>query len=155
MASPREIRRRIKSISGTAKITKAMQMVASSKMHKAQQATLVTRPFAQLMYRVQRRASMHAGDFSHPLMESRETVRRTAVILMGTDRGLCGALNTNLFRLASQFDSQTTDYIAIGKLAAQFIARTGRKLVAEFIVSDTPRYPEARPIASLARDMFL
>ena len=68
MASPREIRRRIKSVSSTAQITRAMQMVAASKMRKAQDATLVTRPFGQLLYRIQRRATTHAGDFTHPLL---------------------------------------------------------------------------------------
>jgi F-type H+-transporting ATPase subunit gamma len=77
------------------------------------------------------------------------------VILFGTDKGLCGALNSNLFRLAAQFDPATTLFIAAGKRAAQFIARTGRQLIAEFTFSDSPRYPEARPIAAFARDLFL
>src|ERR1700760_2596972 len=118
MASLREIRRRIKSIGSTSQITRAMQMVAASKMRKAQEATLVIRPFAQLMYRIQRRATTYAGDFTHPLMDVRP-VRRRAVILVGTDRGLCGSLNSNLFRVASQFDPAATVYIAIGKRAAQ------------------------------------
>ena len=107
MPSPRDIRRRIRSISSTAQITKAMQMVAASKMRKAQQAALAGRPFAQLLYRIQRDATTHAGDFDHPLLEVRE-VRKRAVILVGTDKGLCGALNTNLFRVAAQFDPATT-----------------------------------------------
>src|SRR5690349_17249878 len=100
MPSLRDIRRRIKSISSTAQITRAMQMVAASKMRKAQQATLTTRPFAQLLYRIQRYATTHVHDFVHPLLEMRE-VRKRAVILVGTDKGLCGSLNTNLFRVAS------------------------------------------------------
>ena len=68
MASLRDIRRRIKSVSSTAQITRAMQMVAASKMRKAQQAALVTRPFTQLLYRVQRHATTHAPDFTHPLL---------------------------------------------------------------------------------------
>lgn len=130
-----------------------MQMVAASKMRKAQQATLVTRPFAQLLYRMQRRAVTHCTDFAHPLLEVRE-VRKRAVILVGTDKGLCGSLNTNLFRVASQFDPDTTTYIAVGKRAAQFIARTRRQLAAEFTCTDSPRYGEARPIAAFARDLF-
>src|SRR6267142_5093929 len=97
MPSPGELRRRIKSITSTAQITRAMQMVAASKMRKAQQATLMTRPFAQMLYRIQRRATTYAGEFTDPLLEVRE-VRRRAVILIGTDKGLCGALNTNLRR---------------------------------------------------------
>ncbi len=154
MASPRELRRRIKSISSTAQITRAMQMVASSKMRKAQQGTLLTRPFAQLLYRIQRHAATQAHDFTHPLLEVRE-VRKRAVILVGTDKGLCGALNTNLFRAAQQFDPATTMFITVGKRAAQFIARTRRQLAAEFTFTDTPRFAEARPIANFARNMFL
>jgi F-type H+-transporting ATPase subunit gamma len=154
MASPREIRQRIKSVSSTAQITKAMQMVAAAKMFKAQQAALTTRPFAQLMYRIQRRATTHVRDFTHPLLEVRP-VRKRAVILFGTDRGLCGALNSNLFRLAAQFDPATTLFIAVGKRAAQFIARTGGQLTAEFTFSDSPRFADARPIAAFARDLFL
>src|SRR5882757_806458 len=128
MASSRDIRRRIRSISSTAQITRAMQMVAASKMRKAQQATLITRPFGQLLYRMQRYATIHARDFTHPLLEVRE-VRKRAVILVGTDRGLCGSLNGNLFHLVTQFDPATTLFITVGKRAAQFIAHTGRQLV--------------------------
>src|SRR5712672_741669 len=110
MPSPRELRRRIKSITSTAQITRAMQMVAASKMNKAQQATLLTRPFAQLLYRIQRRAATIVRDYTHPLLEVRE-VRKRAVILVGTDKGLCGALNSNLFHLVTQFDPATTLFI--------------------------------------------
>lgn len=154
MPSLRDIRHRIKSVGSTAQITRAMQMVAASKMRKAQQSALTTRPFGQLLYRIQRRAITHARDFTHPLLEVRE-VRKRAVILVSTDKGLCGSLNANLFRAATHFDPQTTVYIAVGKRAAQFIARTRRQLVAEFAFTDTPRYGEARPIATLARDLFL
>ena len=154
MLSPRELRRRIKSITSTSQITRAMQMVAASKMRKAQQNTLMTRPFVQLLYRIQRHATTHAREFTHPLMEVRE-VRKRAVILVGTDKGLCGALNTNLFRVAAQFDPATTMFIAAGKRAAQFVARTHRQLAAEFSFGDSPRFDEARPIANFARDLFL
>jgi F-type H+-transporting ATPase subunit gamma len=154
MPSARDIRRRIKSVTSTAQITRAMQMVAASKMGKAQEAALTTRPFAQLLYRIQRQATTHAGDFTHPLLEVRP-VRKRAVILFGTDKGLCGALNNNLFRLAAQFDPATTVFIAAGKRAAEFIAETHGQLVAEFTFSDAPRFDEARPIAALASDLFL
>ena len=103
MSSPRELRRRIRSIGSTAQITKAMQMVAASKMRKAQQAALDTRPFVHLLYRIQREAITRMGEFTHPLLEVRE-VRKRAVILVGADKGLCGALNSNLFRLVAEFD---------------------------------------------------
>ncbi len=154
MASPRDLRRRIKSISGTAQITKAMQMVAASKMRKAQEAALATAPFARRLYRMQRTATTRATDFHHPLMDVRP-VRRRAVILIAADKGLCGALNTNVFRLASQFDPETTVFITAGRKASQFVVRTRRQLVAEFAYGDTPTSQEARAIAAFARDLFL
>ena len=154
MQSPRDLRRRIKSISSTAQITKAMQMVAASKMRKIQEATVAMRPFVRLMYRIQRAATTHLGEFTHPLLEVREVSKR-AVILIGTDKGLCGPLNTNLFRLAAPFDPRSTVFITAGRKAAQFVARSQRQLVAEFPFSDTPRFPEARAIAAFACDLFL
>jgi F-type H+-transporting ATPase subunit gamma len=154
MASTRDIRRRIRSVKSTAQITKAMQMVAASKMRRAQQAALNGRPFAGLLYRFQRRATSQAADFTHPLLEARE-VRKRAVILIGGDKGLCGALNSNLFRTASGFDAQATLFITAGRRAAQWVARTRRKLVAEFAYGDSPRYAEAKAIAACARDLFL
>ncbi len=154
MSSPRDLRRRIKSIGGTAQITKAMQMVAASKMRKAQQAAIDTAPFARLLYRIQRNATTRTVDFTHPLLEIRD-VRRRAVILVAADKGLCGALNTNVFRLATQFDPESTIFITAGRKAAQFVARSRRRLAAEFAYGDTPTFPEARAISAFARDLFL
>src|SRR5262249_2960293 len=154
MPGLRDIRRRIKSVGSTAKITRAMQMVAASKMRKAQQAKLSTRPFGQLLYRIQRQATTHPRDFTHPLLEVRE-VHKRLVILVGTDRGLCGSLDTNLVRVAAQLDPVPTEFSAVGKRAAQFVARTRRSLAAEFSLADSPRFGDARPIAALARDLFL
>jgi len=154
MQSARDIRRRIRSISSTAQITKAMQMVAAAKMRKIQEATLAGRPFVRLLYRIQRAATTYMGEFAHPLLEVRE-VRKRAVILVGADKGLCGPLNTNLFRLAAQFDPSSTVFITAGRKAAQFVARSHRQLVAEFPYADMPRFPEARAIAAFACDLFL
>ena len=154
MPSTRDIRRRIKSIKSTAQITKAMQMVASAKMRRAQLSALASRPYARLMYRIQLDVTTHAGDFTHPILESRE-VRRRAVILVSTDKGMCGALNSNLFREAAQFDKQTTTFIAAGRKAAQFVARSKRELAGEFTYKDNPQFSEARVIAKTAVDMFL
>lgn len=141
-------------MSSTAQITRAMQMVAASKMRKAQDAALVGRPFVRLIYRVQRAATTRMKDFSHPLLDVRP-VRKRAVILVAADKGLCGALNSNLFRLASQFDTQSTAFITAGRRAAQWVARTRRELVADFEYGDAPQYSEARAIATFARDLFL
>ena len=154
MNSPRDLRRRIRSISSTAQITKAMQMVAASKMRRAQDAAVNMRPFVQMLYRIQREATTRLREFAHPLLEVR-TVRRRAVILVAADKGLCGALNTNLFRLTAEFDPETTVFIAAGRKGAQFVTRTRRHLVAEFTYADSPKFPEARAIASFARDIFL
>jgi F-type H+-transporting ATPase subunit gamma len=154
MHSTRDLRRRIRSIGSTAQITKAMQMVAASKMRKAQEAALACRPFVQLLYRIQREATTHLDRFSEPLLEVRE-VRKRAVILVAADKGLCGALNSNVFRLATQFDPESTVFITAGRKAAQFVATTRRQLIAEFPYADTPRFAEARAIASFARDLFL
>ncbi len=154
MSSPRDLRRRIKSISGTAQITRAMQMVAASKMRKAQQAAIAAAPFSRLFYRIQRAATTRARDFEHPLLEVRD-VRTRAVILIAADKGLCGALNTNVFRLAAQFPTESTIYITAGRKAAQFVARTRRRLAAEFSYGDSPTFPEARAIAAFARELFL
>jgi F-type H+-transporting ATPase subunit gamma len=154
MASTRDIRRRIRSVKNTAQITRAMQMVASSKMLKAQQGALNYRPFAAMAGELMSNLSLDTGDYRHPLMEQRE-VRRRTVIVIGTDKGLCGALNSNLFREASKFDSANTHFIAVGKKAAQFLARTRRKLVAEFNYRDTPTFAEAQAISSFAQQEFL
>jgi F-type H+-transporting ATPase subunit gamma len=154
MNSQRDIRRRIKSISSTAQLTKAMEMVAASKLHKAQESALAGRPFVRLLYSIQREAITHISGFTHPLFEVRE-VRKRAVILVGADKGLCGPLNSNLFRLVTQFDPQSTVFMVAGKKAAQFIARTHRQLAAEFAYGDAPKFEEARAIASFARDLFL
>jgi F-type H+-transporting ATPase subunit gamma len=94
------------------------------------------------------------GDYRHPLMEVRE-VRKRAVIVISTDKGLCGALNSNLFRELSKYDTATTQFIAVGRKAAQFLARTKRKLVAEFTYHDTPTYAESQAISKFAQEMFL
>ncbi len=154
MPSTRDIRRRIKSVKNTAQITKAMQMVAASKMRKAQQAALAGRPYASLLNQVLGSVTYHAGDFTHPLMEKRE-VRKRAVILISTDKGLCGALNSNLLREAGRLDKATTIYIVAGRKAAQFVARTRRQLAAEFTYKDAPLFSEARAISKFARELFL
>jgi len=154
MHSIRDLRRHIQSVTNTAQITKAMQMVAASKMRKAQEAAVHPRSLVHQLYRIQRHATTQAVDFHHPLLEVRD-VRKRAVIVVAGDKGLCGALNTNVFRLASQFDIQSTVFITAGRKAAQFVARSGRQLAAEFAYADAPRYAEARAIVAFARDLFL
>ena len=127
MPSTRDIRRRIKSVKNTAQITKAMQMVAAAKMRKAQQAALVGRPYADLMNAILAEAGPRIASFKHPLMEIRP-VKKRAVIVVSSDRGLCGGLNSNIFREVAKLDKNTTVFITAGRKAAQFIARTKRQL---------------------------
>jgi len=154
MPSTRDIRRRIKSVKNTAQITKAMQMVAASKMRRAQQAALAGRPYADLMNEVLGAVAMDTADFTHPLMEKRE-VRKRGVIVIATDKGLCGSLNSNLLREAGKYSRETTIYITAGRKAAQFVARTKRQLAAEFTYKDAPLFAEARAISKFAQDLFL
>jgi len=131
MASTRDIRRRIKSVKNTAQITKAMQMVASSKMRKAQQAALAGRPYATLMNTVLANVSQHAGDFKHPLMEARENPRRIEVVLLTSDRGLCGGFNSNIIRRAQRFLVEEGDkyeaiqFSTIGRRGRDFARKRG------------------------------
>ncbi len=154
MPSTRDIRRRIKSVKNTAQITKAMQMVASAKMRKAQQAALSGRPYATLMNEVLAAATAGAGEFQHPLTEKRD-VKKRALILISTDKGLCGALNTNLLREAVKASGANTVYVVAGRKAAQWVARLKRELVAEFTYKDAPQFAEARAISKFAQELFL
>ena len=154
MPSTRDIRRRIKSVKNTAQITKAMEMVASAKMRKAQMSALAGRPYADLMNKVLAATTAGAGDFTHPLIEQRPVVKR-ALIVISTDKGLCGALNTNLLREAARFDKDTTVYICAGRKSSQWVARAKRELAAEFSFKDTPVFGEARAISRMAQQLFL
>lgn len=155
MPSTRDIRRRIRSVKNTAQITKAMQMVASSKMRKAQGAALAGRPYTTLMNQVLAEVSAYVGDFNHPLMEAREETKKVALLVVSTDKGLCGALNSNIMREAARADKATTIYVTAGRRGAQFVARTRRQLAAEFTYKDTPLFSEARAISRFVQDMFL
>ncbi|MGH8024558.1 MAG: ATP synthase F1 subunit gamma, partial [Limisphaerales bacterium] len=128
--------------------------VAAAKMRKAQQAALVGRPYAELMNRILAEAGPRIVAFKHPLMEKRE-VKQRGVIFVSTDRGLCGALNSNLAREAAKFAKDTTVFTAAGKKGAQFVARTRCRLAAEFTYQDPPTFAEARAISRFAQDAFL
>jgi F-type H+-transporting ATPase subunit gamma len=130
-----------------------MQMVASSKMRRAQLAALAGRPYAKLMNTMLADVSGGAKDFTHPLMEKRGDKKR-CVILVSTDKGLCGALNSNLTREALKYDKDTTVFVCAGKKGAQFVARNKRNLAAEFTYKDTPLFAEARAISKFVQELF-
>ena len=154
MPSTRDIRRRIRSVKNTAQITKAMQMVASSKMRKAQQAALAGRPYAILMNKVILGASQNSLEVTHPLMEKRE-VKMRGVLAVTTDKGLCGALNSNMGREVMKWDKDSTIFVTAGRKGSQFVVRTKRKLAAEFTYKDAPLFSEARVISKKLQEMFL
>jgi len=154
MANLRDIRRRIKSVKNTAQITKAMEMVAASKMRKAQQAAINGRDYAQLMNRVIVSLRDSVDPNSHPLLARRE-VKNELVLLFSTDKGLCGGLNTNLFREVLAFDSATTSFVSVGRKGTQFLTRMNRKIVADFPLRDHPTFLETKTISRFAIGNFL
>ena len=155
MANTQDIRRRIKSIRNIGQLTKAMQMVAASKMRRAQQHALAGRPYASLMNRVLVSLQKRTDPRFHPLLDVRE-IKKELVLILSTDKGLAGALNTNLFREATaNFDQSNTAYVVTGKKARQFIARTKRDLLADFELKDAPSFVETKPIAKFCIEKFL
>lgn len=154
MANTREIRRRIKSVKNTAQITKAMQMVAASKMRKAQQAALAGREYAAALSRVLASLRERVDEGSHAFLTARP-VKTELVIVIATDKGLCGALNTNLLRETNAFDQARTAYVASGRKATQYLARTQRNLLADYPLKDIPEFAETRQIAKFATEKYL
>jgi F-type H+-transporting ATPase subunit gamma len=153
-ANTRDIRRRIKSIKNTAQITKAMQMVAASKMRKAQAAAVAGRPYADLMNRVLVSLSRRTNPELSPLLEVRE-VKKELLLVVSTDKGLCGGLNTNLLRETVQFDKRPTSYVATGRKAVQYLARMRKELLADFPLKDAPGLLDTKPISKFLVDKFL
>jgi len=153
-ANTRDIRRRIKSIKNTAQITKAMQMVAASKMRKAQIAALAGRPYADLMNRVLIALSRRTNPELSPLLEVRP-VKKELLLVVSTDKGLCGGLNTNLLRETQQFDGRPTSYVATGRKAVQYLARTKKELLADFHLKDSPGLLDTKPISKFLIEKFL
>jgi F-type H+-transporting ATPase subunit gamma len=154
MASTQDIRRRIKSIRNIGQLTKAMQMVAASKMRRAQQHALAGRPYATLMNKVLVSLQKRTDPTLHPLLHIRE-VKKELVLIISTDKGLAGSLNTNLFREAANFDQTKTAFVVTGKKARQFVARTKRELLADFELKDSPSFVETKPMSKFATEKFL
>jgi F-type H+-transporting ATPase subunit gamma len=153
MASTRDIRRRIKSVKNTRQITKAMELVAASKMKKAQQAALAGRPYAELMARMLAAIADRVEESQHPFLVQRE-VKTRGIILVTTDKGLAGPLNANLFKLVTDI-KEPAKYAVIGRKGAQFIARTRRDLLADFTVSDRVAFSEVKVVAEYMVRQFL
>ena len=154
MASLRDIKRRIKSVRNTSQITKAMQMVASAKMRRAQELALKGRTYMSALANVLKHLQDTLTEgISSPLMEMREKGKKL-IIVVSTDRGLCGGLNANLFKEILTRCDADADYLTVGvKLNAQ-LARCGRNLVASFTIGDTVEEAELKPIFQFVRKGF-
>lgn len=159
MATIREIRRRIKSVQSTAKITKAMEMIAASKMRRAQERDLAGRPYADLMRQVlgDLAAQRQAGDVIHPLLIQRP-VNRIALVHITPDRGLCGGLNANVNRKAASFileQGVPATIVAVGRKGRDFMMRCGEEVRAEFTrLGDQPSLADVLPIARVVIDDY-
>ncbi|MCE0521624.1 MAG: ATP synthase F1 subunit gamma [Methylacidiphilales bacterium] len=156
MANLRDIRRRIKSVKNTAQITKAMQMVAATKMRRAQQAAISLRPYASRLDDMA--ANIYAGvgpnEVSHPLLQKRTKSGKTAVIVLTTEKGLCGPLNTNLLRDVLRNDDPSKVYISVGRKGRQVLARLKKNLLADFELKDSPSFTESKTISRFLLQKF-
>ncbi len=155
-ANTRDIRRRIKSIKNTAQITKAMQMVAASKMRKAQAAALAGRPYAALLNKVlgSLSAVVSTEDASHELLRKRPEGKEL-VLLISTDKGLCGGLNTNLLREAGKFDPEKTVFVAVGRKGMQYLVRSKRTVLAEFELKDNFTFLDSKAVSKFCMEKFI
>jgi F-type H+-transporting ATPase subunit gamma len=166
MPSTREIRRRISSVKNVAQITRAVQMVASSKMRRAQERVLAARPYAdQLIKLLSRLSSQAEGQEELPLMRSR-TVRKVGIVLVTPDKGLAGALTSNINRRAGQLAVELRrqyenpnlplSFIAVGRKGRDFLRRTRQTISAEFTgLGDQPQPGDMRAIAQVVKDAYL
>ncbi len=153
MASTRDIRRRIKSVKNTRQITKAMELVAASKMKKAQQAAMAGRPYAQLMADMLAALAGRVDESLHPFLVQRP-VKTRGILLVTTDKGLCGPLNANLFKLVTDVKGPAK-FVAIGRKGAQFLARTRRDVLADFAVHDRVPFAEVKTVVEFMVKLYL
>jgi len=146
MPGTKEIRVKIKSVQNTRKITKAMEMVAASKMRRAQERMRHARPYAEKIRNVAAHISHANPEYRHPFLVNRDSVKRVGLIVITTDKGLCGALNTNLLRMvltqykAWQAEGEEIDVCAIGNKGFGFMQRLGANLVSHAVqIGDRPQ----------------
>jgi F-type H+-transporting ATPase subunit gamma len=163
MATLRQIIRRIRSIQSTAKTTRAMSLVAGSKMRRAQQLALSQRPYADELLALLSNVvgSLHEAGIeelsqAHPLLARRE-IRTAGLVLVSPDRGLCGGLNTNLIRVAGAYVASHPGLkmVAVGRKGAEFFSKTRTDIIATSgRLGDYPSYEDVRPIARLVIDAY-
>jgi len=154
MANLRDIRRRIKSVKNTAQITRAMQLVAAAKMKKAQDQALAGREYSLKLNGVLQDISESFGEASHALLEKREGSREL-VLIISTDKGLCGPINTNLARAIRSQSSPDAHFITVGRKLRLMMEKLGRNVIADFSVKDPVPFADARSIATLLSRHFI
>jgi len=154
MANLRDIRRRIKSVTNTAQITRAMQLVAASKMKKAQDQALAGREYAQQLTQMLFDIRRNFTEDSHPLLEHRGG-KRELVLVISTDKGLCGPLNTNLTRKIQAHTSPDAHFVTVGRKLRILCEKLGKKVLADFTVKDPVPFAKTRPIAKFITRQFL
>jgi F-type H+-transporting ATPase subunit gamma len=145
MAGSKEIRTKIKSVQSTRKITKAMEMVAASKMRKAQDRMRASRPYLERVFDIAIHIAKANTEYRHPFLVHREAVKRVGAIVITTDKGLCGGLNTNILRLVLnqhrewKSKGREVDYVAIGSKGLGFLQRMGGNIVSSVVqLGDRP-----------------
>ena len=154
MANLQDIKRRIKSVKNTAQITKAMELVASSKMKKAQDQALAGRSYAGVVNKILAHLSQDETELDEcPLLKVRE-VNREICIVISTDKGLCGGLNSNLMRLVLEDSSDITSYVTIGSKGRSALALAQKDLIADFPVSDPVTFKEISSVAKFVIEKF-
>ena len=159
MPSVRDIRRRIRSVENTAKITKAMSMIAASKMRRSQETALSGRPYSERMRNLLADlvAQPQDGEDVHPLLSRREPAN-VSIILITPDRGLTGGLHSKINRVAAQFimkQGGSTDIVAIGKKGRDFMVRAGQEVRAVFSdLGDRPTVADTSPVARIVIDDY-
>ncbi|MBI2040357.1 ATP synthase F1 subunit gamma [Candidatus Microgenomates bacterium] len=155
MANTRELRRRIKSIKNTSQITRAMQMVAATKMRRAQSQATSGRPYSENLYDALSKLLPSINPEAHPLLTGNDS-KITGVVLLSTDRGLVGALNTNLMRivLGLHTGGGNVNYYTVGRKGRGFVVRTGKDLKADFENLDAVTFRQARQLARLVMEAF-
>ena len=163
--SLRDLRRKMKAIKSTRQVTKAMELVAASKMRRAVQQAVSLRNYAALSWQILERIAEKADKKAfarHPSLQQRP-VKKVLAILFTSDRGLCGSMHAQLFRMTSEYLKQlktistfeSVDFVAVGRKGQQFLARTGQKVVAAFpALSNHPTFRDALPIKKLVTDKF-
>ena len=154
MANLRDIRRRIKSVKNTAQITRAMQLVAAAKMKKAQDQALAGRDYSKQLSGVLQDISESFSDATHPLLEKRSGAREL-VLVISTDKGLCGAINTNLAKIIRKETSDKAEFVTVGRKLRVMMEKLGRTVIADFSVKDPVPFADARAIAGLLSRQFL